>query len=306
MSPRSKPVSPQIEGTKYSWRFGEVSFEVDAARGARITCFRIGAENILTGPEINALNFGSTFWTSPQSQWGWPPIAEIDSAAYAVTGDGADVSFQGRPAETLGIAVTKRFHVDPDRETVAIEYIMENRAAEPRTIAPWEVSRVPTGGLTFFPAGAGIQPTSNLAVVEAEGAIWFHYDPAPIADDQKVFVHGSEGWIAHVDIARRMLLVKTFPEIVPGDQAPGEASIEIYANPAHTYVEVELQGAYRELVPGAQTSWTVNWRLRRLPLAIGATVGNKDLLALVRALVTSGERRVRPRRTTGRLRPTSK
>ena len=99
---------------------------------------------------------------------------------------------------------------------------------------------------------------------------------------------------------------KPSPEIAPGDQAPGEATIELYADPAHTYVEVETQGAYRELAPGAQTSWTVTWRLRRLPLAIGATVGNKDLLALVRALVTSGDRRVRTRRTTGRLRSTSK
>ena len=305
MNSRHQPVSPEIEGSRYVWRFGEASFEVDAARGARITAFRIGAENILTGPEVNALNFGSTFWTSPQSQWGWPPIAEIDSASYSVAGEGANLSFQSPAAGQLGIVVTKRFTIDPDRETVAIEYVMENRAAAARTVAPWEISRLPIGGLTFFPVGAGIQPPSNLGVAETEGAIWFMYDPAPITGDQKLFAHGAEGWVAHVDVARRMLLLKTFPEIEAGDQAPGEAEIELYADPDHTYVEIEEQGAHREISPGGQTSWTVTWRLRRLPVAIGASVGNKDLLALVRALL-AGERKIRTRRTSSRLRSTAK
>jgi Domain of unknown function (DUF4380) len=284
-SESSKFVVPQTAGTIYRWVFGDVSFEVDAASGARVTGYSIGEENILTGPEVNALNFGSTFWTSPQSDWGWPPVVEIDSGPYVVAGAGAELRFQSAVGGALGIAVTKRFMVDPDRETVEIEYVMENLSDQPRTVAPWENSRVRTGGLTFFPVGAGIQPPSNLAVSETEGAIWFSYDPGPITDHQKLFAHGSEGWIAHVDISRRMLLIKAFPEIERLDQAPGEAEIELYADPAHTYVEIEQQGAYRPLAPGERRAWSVTWRLRRLPLGIEMTVGNKHLLALIRALV---------------------
>lgn len=286
MATQPKWVIPQLEGTIYRWSWGEVTFEVDAARGARITAFRIGTENILTGPEVNGLNYGSTFWTSPQSQWGWPPPVELDSEPYQTEVAEEVVSMTSRPDQALGLAVTKRFSVDADEESVAIEYLVENHASESRTIAPWEISRHPIGGLTFFPAGAGAAPWSTLAVQEANGALWFAYDPAPITDHQKLFAHASEGWIAHLDIARQMLLLKTFAEIAPGDQAPGEAQIELYADPGHTYVEVEQQGAYRPIAPGAKISWTVTWRLRRLPTAIAARVGNKDLLAVARALTS--------------------
>jgi hypothetical protein len=286
MSSRSRFLEPQVVGSIHRWRFGDVSLEVDAAIGARVTAFCVGSENILTGPTVNPLNFGSTFWTSPQADWGWPPVVEIDRGSYRVTGDRADVRFESAPAGATGIVVTKRFRVDPDRELVEIEYTIENRSGPPKRLAPWEISRLPIGGLTFFPAGAGVQPRSSLTVTRIDDVIWFNYDPRRITDHQKVFAHGSEGWIAHIDVPRRLLLVKTFPEIDPGDQAPGEAQIEVYADPEHTYVEVEQQGAYQELAAAAQVAWTVGWRLRRLPTEIDAATGSKDLLALVRALVT--------------------
>jgi hypothetical protein len=291
MSSRSKLVVPEIDGAIYRWQFGDLGFEVDAAQGARISKFGIGAENILTGPDVNALNFGSTFWTSPQTDWAWPPIAAIDSAPYTVTGEGADLFFQSAPGEIkdpagepLCIAVGKRFRVNSDHETVAIDYTIENRGDKLRTVAPWEISRLRTGGLSFFPAGVGVQPHSTLKVRESGGAIWFDYDKASITTEhQKLFAHGSEGWVAHADIARRLLFIKTFPQIEAAEQAPGEAEIELYADPEHTYIEVEQQGAYRPIEPGQNITWTVTWRLRRLPPGIEVAPGNKDLLALARA-----------------------
>jgi hypothetical protein len=285
MSARTNVVIPEVDGAVYKWRYGDVSLEVDAAVGARITAFRIGAENILTGPEVNALNYGSTFWTSPQAAWGWPPIVEIDGGKYEVTGEGADLLFKSGVSATMGIAVTKNFQVDSDRETVTIEYGLENRSAETLTVAPWEISRIATGGLTFFPKGGGVQPPSTLTFHDAENAIWFKYDPLPITDHQKLFGHGGEGWVAHIDVPRRMLLIKTFPQVERDRQAPGQAEIELYADPQHTYVEVEQQGAYAPLAAGAHLTWTVVWRLRRVPLGLDIAVGNKDLMALVRALV---------------------
>lgn len=283
MTPKAKLVVPQKDQEIYRWSFGNVSFEVDAAHGARVTGFSFGTENILTGPKVNALNFGSTFWTSPQSDWGWPPVVEIDSGPYAVTGEGADLWFASAVG-SLGIAVSKQFRVHSDKEVVEIEYVMENQSDRTRSAAPWEISRLPVGGITFFPAVGGILPSSTLAAHETAGAVWFDNDPGSVAEPSKLFANGSEGWVAHIDIGRRMLLIKTFPEIDPRQQAPGEAEIELYADLAHTYVEVEQQGAFRALGPGERTNWTVTWRLRRLPAGLEAAVGNKDLLALVRAL----------------------
>lgn len=284
-------VAPEVNDGIYRWRLADLTLEVDAARGARVTAFRIGAENVLTGPEINPLNFGSTFWTSPQSDWNWPPLVEIDSGPYAVSGTGADLTFTSAIAESMGVQVSKRFRVDGAQETVDITYAVENRGAAPRTLAPWEISRLPTGGLTFFPAGGGIQPTSLLKVREIDGVVWFEYDPKPITDHQKMFAHGAEGWIAHVDLPRRMLFLKSFPEIGAEEQAPGEAQLELYADPAHTYIEVEQQGPYRAIAPGARVEWSVTWRLRRIPLGVDLVAGNKDLLALVRHLVAPAQPR---------------
>ena len=291
MTEQPKAVAPEIDGSLYRWRLGDLSFEVDAAHGARVTAFRIGAENVLSGPDVNALNFGSTFWTSPQADWNWPPITELDSGPYTVSGEGAELSFTSAAADPMGVVVTKRFHVDPSSETVDLVYTVENRSSAPRTIAPWEISRVATGGLTFFPVGGGVQPTSTLKVREIDGVVWFEYDPKPITDHQKMFAHGAEGWIAHVDLPRRMLFLKTFAEVDASEQAPGQAQLEIYADPGHTYVEVEQQDAYRAIEPGARVQWTVTWRLRRIPVGVDIVAGNKSLLALVRHLVAPAQPR---------------
>lgn len=285
MTATPQSLAPEIDGSIYRWRLGDLSLDVDAGYGARIVGFRIGAENILTGPEVNALNFGSTFWTSPQADWNWPPLAELDSEPYSVTGDGDNLSFASAPADGMGVAVTKRFRIDQTRETVEIAYRIENRGTAPRTVAPWEISRVPTGGLTFFPVGAGVLPPSTLKVVEIDGVVWFDYDAKSITDHQKMFAHGSEGWVAHIDLPRRMLFLKTFGEIEASAQAPGQAQIELYADPGHSYVEVEQQGAYQAIEPGGHADWSVTWRLRRVPLGLEIAAGNKSLLALVRALV---------------------
>src|SRR5690554_3191947 len=60
------------------------TLEVDAENGGKIKALLIDGKNFLTGPEKNADNWGSTFWTSPQSAWGWPPAKEINENPYQV------------------------------------------------------------------------------------------------------------------------------------------------------------------------------------------------------------------------------
>jgi hypothetical protein len=291
VQPARDSLASTADGT-HRWRCGPATFVVDSLHGARITEASIGADNILVAADVDPGNFGSTCWTSPQRDWGGPPLPEHDTEPYLVSGSGTELELRGRPAARSGIAITKRFGIDPRRETFFAEYELDNQgigdgqSQERRSAAPWEISRHPIGGLTFFPRGDGVQAgRSTLRSVEAEGAIWFAYDPASITDHQKLFAHGAEGWVAHVDIARRMLLVKTFPEITVAEQAPDESQIEIYADPTHTYIEVEQQGAYRALEPGECSTWKVAWRLRRLPQALSPVAGSRELLDLVRGLI---------------------
>ncbi len=115
------------------------------------------------------------------------------------------------------------------------------------------------------------------------GVTWYAYDGAAVSDHQKLFADGREGWLAHVD--GDAVLVKTFANVPRAAQAPGEAQIEIYANPSLTYVEIEAQGPYETIAPGAALSWRVVWLVRRLPSDVPRTVGSGPLLDFIRGAV---------------------
>ncbi len=121
----------------FAWR--DASLEIDAATGGRVTALRLGGRNLLTGPEIDAGNFGSTFWTSPQAAWGWQPIPEIDHAPYRATIDGATVTMCSAPSPALGVEVEKRFAADRGRGAVLFDFRIHNRGASPLATAPWQM-----------------------------------------------------------------------------------------------------------------------------------------------------------------------
>jgi hypothetical protein len=284
-APKLNPIAPQMRDGRHVLAWDDVSFEVDARTGGRVTALRLGGRNLLTGPEIDAANFGSTFWTSPQSAWGWPPVPEVDHAAYRASIEDSAIVMRSARSASLGVEIEKRFSADRARGAVLFEYRIHNLGTVPLRTAPWQITRVGPGGLTFYPSGDGAFPPSNLGVQDALGATWYDYDRASITEHQKHFADGREGWLAHVD--GDALLIKTFPAVPRAAHAPGEAQIEIYASPAHTYVEVEAQGAYEIVHPGAALTWQVVWLARRLPAKLAVSVGSEALLAHVRALVAA-------------------
>ena len=58
---------------------------------------------------------------------------------------------------------------------------------------------------------------------------------------------GVGGFVAHA--ASGLLFLKSFADVPPELQAPGEGEIEIYAN--NRYVEIEVQGPYAVIDAGA-------------------------------------------------------
>jgi hypothetical protein len=285
---RPRPVAPTSIAGRLRLGWDDVSFEVDAATGGRVTGLYLGGRNLLTGPEVDAGNYGSTFWTSPQSSWGWPPVPEIDHGPYAATVEADGFGMRSAVSAALGVDVEKRFAADSGRGAIVLDVRVRNRGAAPVALAPWQISRVAPGGLTFFPSGDGIFPPSNLAVREAGALTFYPYDATAVTDHQKLYADGREGWLAHVD--GDALFVKMFEAVPRARQAPGEAQIEIYANPAHTYVELEVQGAFETVAPGNALDWRVTWLVRRRPATVAATVGNEALVEHVRALVAADRR----------------
>lgn len=263
-----------------------VTLEVDPQVGGRVTSFRHGDFEVLSSSAIDANNYGSTFWTSPQSDWGWPPPAEIDRHPYTIDSDAGGLTLTGPSSDKLGVRLSKRFTADRARRAIAIEYTIENVSAVPRTFAPWEVTRVQARGLTFFPASfpvrfpvASSSCSAALPLDERDDAVWYAHVPEPLPPDGlKAIVRGTAGMLAHV--TGGYLFVKRFEPVPPERQAPGEGSIEVYANPR--YVELEVQGRYGRIEPGAKASWSVVWSLRRLPSSIAGAAGS-GLLAFAHA-----------------------
>jgi hypothetical protein len=249
--------------------------------GARICAFSLGGKNILTGPDVDPTNFGSTFWTSPQSDWGWPPIPEIDHRPYTVVESEVGLVCCGSLSSKLGVIVTKRFHVVPQRGCLRVQYEVSNQSSETRRFAPWEISRV-RGGLTFFATGEARYPMPHipeLPIEESGGVTWYSYDRAKVAVDQKLFAHSSAGWLAHVDGDH--VLIKEFEAVAADRQAPGEAAIELFASGERDYIEIEQQGSYGKIGPWKSNTWQVLWRLRQLPKGLAARAGNVELVQWV-------------------------
>lgn len=262
--------------------------------GARIIGCRIDDRNVLLEADAvagtdNANNFGATFWPSPQSAWGWPPIAEIDHGPYTVKPIEGGVVLESGIAELpdgARISLTKTITALPQIAAFDIEYVISNTGNRPVFLAGWQIARVRAGGLTFFRLGEGGVSGDKLQTVTRNGVQWYEYDPAiVVAQGQKTFADGK-GWLAHVD--RDLLLVQAFPDVPAGGAATGEAEVELYSDPTHTYVEIEPQSRVEAIAAGSQSSpWKVRWWLCQLPAAMPCEAYSPDLVEMVESLIAS-------------------
>ena len=268
-------------------RHGEIKLECTAANSGRITVFALADRNILTDATVNPFNFGSTFWTSPQKDWEWPPPKEIDGSGVWQGGiQGDTITLTGPVCTTLGVQIVKRLKADAAGNSILLEYEMRNTSSASLRYSHWEISRVHPGGITFYPMGLGAFPPalqSILPTQEKEGITWFHHTAQTVTGEHKLFADGKEGWIAHLD--HDVLFIKSFEDTPSDMAAPTEAEIEIYA--VESYVEVEQQGAYRTIEPKQTATWPVRWYLKRLPKTISRAVGSPSLVDFVRETIGS-------------------
>ena len=279
-------VTPVEQSGRYVFTAGDLTLEVDPQVGGRVTSFALAGRNLLTGPSVDPGNYGSTFWTSPQSDWGWPPLAEIDNQPYAAVVADSKLVLTGATNQRLQVSVTKTFSLNAATRSARIEYVINNKGSAQRMLAAWEVTRVRPNGLTFFPTGQGSYSygSNPLTTQDAAGMTWFNYQASAIPVDSKFYADGSRGLLFHV-AADRTVFIKRFSDAPGASHAPSEGEIEIYANGAHTYIELENQGAYVSIGPGASTSFAIEWFLRDLTAGIDVTVGNPALIAFVEGVV---------------------
>lgn len=224
-------------------------------------------------------SFGSTFWTSPQREWNWPPVSEFDKQPYTVEQNDDAIVMTSQPSSRLGLQVSKKFTTDKQRKAIVITYSIKNVTDTIRSVAPWEITRVPNSGLIFFDASKeSISPANLLPFQFAHNAAWYQADA--INENRKINADGK-GWLAYAN--NGLLLVKQFTDLDVSQPAPGEAEVQVYVNRGTTYIELESQGAYTALNPGQQLSWTVCWYL--LPCN-AENQPSQSLLDLVRRVLS--------------------
>jgi hypothetical protein len=254
------PVSATSEGDFHTLQLGDLKMVVQASRGARITEFSLRGTNVLVTVNEN-MNYGATYWPSPQSIWCttgvncWPPPSVIDNEPYAGGADAANLLHLMSPETSIAtvtdsaITVGKHFRPVPESGAIDVSYTLTNSSPTVSiALAPWQVTRVPAGGITFFGQGSG-QPTyatdsdPTFMLTEGAGGLW--YESATVRHDSKALADGA-GWLAHAT-PERLLYLQSHPDLQPADAAPGEAEIEVFTN--SSYVEAEAQ-ADRQRVRG--------------------------------------------------------
>ena len=156
----------------YGISAGKVSMVIDAGKGAKILSFKYEDQEIIS--QIQRFNaFGATFWTSPQSEWNWPPVAEYDRLEYQVEQTPTSLVMEGKTSERFGYSIRKKFEADPSDGSIVVTYSIVNRSDQTRKVAPWEITRVPGEGLIFFAAkSSDITPAGLMEFNDKYGAAW--------------------------------------------------------------------------------------------------------------------------------------
>lgn len=293
----SEPPEPQavpfsvVRQHDYRIDFGDYGLEVNPADGARIIEFSLGGHNALVTQAQSPDAFGSSFWTSPQSDWSWPPLPELNALPWKVEVDQASLVLESQVNQALGYSARQRIVALPEAGAVSIECTLTNHGPEPRKVAPWQNTRVAPGGLTFYPSPGQSYPESSLKLEPKDGITWFLHQPERYRSGSvKSYADGSEGWLAQAEPAGRLLFVKVFADVPRDAQAPKEGEIVIYVPQGGRFVEVEQQGPYVELGSGQSTRWPVTWVLERLDASVAIEPGNARLVELAREMAA----RVRP------------
>jgi hypothetical protein len=257
--------------------FGDVVFEVDPKVGARVATLSLGGTNMIatmSTTDTNNTTWGGVFWTSPQKAWAsfWPPPAALDSDPYAGGISGNHLVLDSGTYAALGVSVSKDFSADSATGWITISYTI--KASTAVQAAPWEDCRVPRGGLAFFPAGSSLSK-GPLTMTESAGIDWFD-DAAKTATSPtgaKAIADGSGGWSAYA--LGGNLFLRKFTNTPASAQAPGEGQDEIY--PGSGFLELEVQGPYTSIPAGGSLSWTIAWRIAKIPTSVTVSAGSTTL-----------------------------
>lgn len=273
----------EIETGLFEIRLDNISLRV-TRDGGKIISFKLDEQEMLTQKNVHGM-YGSTLWPDPQSSWNWPPPQVLDENAYDGGIKGDSISLISGRDEKNGWQFEKVFSADAKDSSIKICYRIINISDAAKSVGPWEITRVPYSGLSFFRGGepAGLPASDLNTIIIGNGIVWYAPDNIPFPGGKKFFATEKGGWLAYV--YKNILLVKKFPIINLKYLAKGQGAIEIYSQGDMTYTEIENHGENKSLAPGESMEYNVRWYLRKLPPGIEPVPQNDRLVLEVEKII---------------------
>ncbi len=236
----------------YTIKNGKSEMKISANNGAKIVSYKYGGVELI---KTKGVMYGSTLWTAPQSDWGWPPPKTLDAGKYRLA-DQTDKAllFSGDFDVRLGIRLDKEFRVSEKNDGIIVKYTAYNLKDIPLKYALWEVTRGCPLGTVIMEGSVSKNNSSDLLPEGVFGDVMVvnHTGIHHI----KLFADSEENWICY--LSNGLLFIK---KIISGRSksldAPGESVSEVYS--AAGYIELELQGDYVEIAPDKSLSLEVLW-----------------------------------------------
>ena len=200
----SQYVSPVKDDDLYSFQVANMYFEVDASFGGHVSSLKLNDEELMFVDRTYGDDFlwGSTLWPAPQDDWPsagfyWFKYFTLDSAGY--TGGIVNDSVVLVSDIDKGIQFRKIFYASEEDTSVTIKYYLKNASVSTIYNAPWELTRVPQEGITFFPKGEG--EVSDLLAEYTQvidSIVWYEYANGQLGN-RKFKCDGRLGWFAFLN-----------------------------------------------------------------------------------------------------------
>lgn len=261
---------------------GNLTLRVDPQAGGRISSLLYQDRELLAQPSaLDADNWGSTLWVSPQESWGWPPPKSFDKRPYALQQNSASLTLTGPvDDEKTGLQIVKNIQLlGADR--LGLDYSLVNPSEQAKQFAAWEVTRVPIKGLVLFAhESTPLWWSFGEFAYQTYGDItWIDARESQLSEG-KLNANGR-GWLAWVD--GRTLLVKKFTDLAEAEQAPKEAEVQVYISP-RGYMELEAQSAFATIAAQQSLTFSTEWQVLTLPDHIEVGVDSPSLLTYLQTL----------------------
>ena len=240
---------------------GPISITVEPALGGRISSLTYdGVEVLKTTRDDANLQWGSTVWTSPQSDWNWPPPPAFDSEPYVLTELSEHrILLEGPRDSATFLRMRKRIVLGPDSD-IGLTYWVTNEGVSSVSAALWENTRLPYAGTFEFVA--------DTVWTERDSIEFDFQDSLRIVtlDDRhteagKLFANLPTGTATYrhngLELTKHTVVKDLYRT------PPKEAPLEIYADPKAGFFEFELVGDYRNISPGESNNVRLKWSLHK-------------------------------------------